>query len=65
MMTETNDEKTDMIEYTCERCGYRYKKLFDYPPTLCYRCMRFMAKRNWTIVHTIQPMTSRPEIGEV
>ena len=55
------DPRPGLIEYTCERCGYRYNKQFDYVPFLCYRCMRFIAKRTFTIMHTIQPPISRPE----
>ena len=54
-----------LIEYTCERCGYKYNKLFDYAPMLCYRCMRFIAKRMFTIMNTIQPVTSRPEREDI
>ena len=54
-----------LIEYTCERCGYKYNKVFDYGPFLCYRCMRFIAKRTFTIMNTIQPPISRPERSEV
>jgi hypothetical protein len=59
------DPKTTLITYQCERCGFVYNKVFDYPPLLCYRCMRFLAKRLYTIMHTIQPAVSRPERDEV
>jgi len=48
------------IEYTCVRCGFKYHKNYDFPPFLCYRCLRYMAKKVWIIVHTIQPPTSTP-----
>lgn len=54
-----------LIEYTCARCGYKYNKLFDYPPFLCYRCMRFIAKRMFTTMNTIQPIVSRPEREDI
>lgn len=53
--------KQDLTTYTCERCGFKYEKVFDYPPYLCYRCIRFIAKRVFTIMNTIQPTTSRAE----
>jgi len=52
-------------EYTCVRCGFKYHKTYDYEPFLCYRCIRFMAKKNWTIVHTIQPAIAVPDKGDV
>ncbi len=52
-------------EFICERCGYHYKKAQDFAPLLCYRCMRFIAKKTWTIMHTIQPPTSRTVVAEV
>lgn len=54
-----------LIEYTCARCGYHYKKASDFEPHLCYRCMRFIAKKVFTVMNTIQPPTSRPAVGEV
>ena len=58
-------DKQDLQDYACERCGYKYQKVLDYPPYLCYRCMRFLSKRTFTIVHQIQPPVSRPEVPEV
>lgn len=52
-------------EYQCVRCGFKYHKKYDYEPFLCYRCLRFMAKKNWVIVHTIQPATSTPEKDDI
>ncbi len=54
-------------EYTCARCGYHYRKQTDYEPFLCYRCMRFIAKKVFIVMQTIQPAISRPEVsaGEV
>ncbi len=57
--------KQELTQYTCERCGFKYEKVFDYPPILCYRCMRFIAKRVFVIMSTIQPPTSRPEVPEI
>lgn len=54
-----------LTEYICERCGYHYKKATDFAPFLCYRCMRFIAKKVFTVMATIQPPTSRPAVGEV
>ena len=54
----------ELVTYECERCGYRYEKKDDFPPFLCYRCIRFIAKRTWTTVKTIQPI-SEPEIPKV
>ena len=62
---DATPDKQNLVEYTCERCGYHYSKVFDYPPYLCYRCMRFISKRTYTIMHTIQPPTSRPERDEI
>lgn len=50
--------------FTCDRCGYRYQKQFDHLPYLCNRCMRFIAKKVWTAVHTIQPATSAPALKD-
>lgn len=47
-------------EFTCERCGYKYLKVFDKVPFLCNRCMRYLAKKMWIAVHTIQPPNSTP-----
>jgi len=62
---DSQSKLLDLHPYQCERCGYHYKKVFDYPPFLCYRCMRFIAKRSFVIMHTIQPPTSRPEAPEI
>jgi hypothetical protein len=48
--------------FTCVRCGYEYKKVSDFEPYLCYRCLRFLAKKVWTLAHTIQPAISRPDV---
>lgn len=50
----------ETIEYTCVRCGYKYNKKHDYEPYLCHRCMRFIAKKVWTLIHTLVPPVSRP-----
>jgi hypothetical protein len=65
IVPEHPNPQPGLIEYQCERCGYKYNKLFDYAPFLCYRCMRFIAKRMFTIMNTIQPPISRPERDEV
>lgn len=51
-------------EFTCDRCGYVYKKSFDFVPYLCYRCIRFIAKRDWVTSITIVPpaRTEREDI---
>lgn len=62
---ETAEAAEILQDYTCERCGFKYRKSFDYEPFLCYRCIRYMAKKTWTIVHTIQPTTSAPKKEDV
>lgn len=59
------DDSTPLVAYKCDRCGYEYHKNFDFPPFLCYRCMRFIAKRVFTTMNTIQPPVSRPTIGDM
>ena len=54
-----------LSEFICERCGYHYKKATDFAPYLCYRCMRFIAKKVFVVMHTIQPPTSRTIVAEV
>lgn len=54
-----------LSEFICDRCGYHYKKVSDFAPYLCYRCMRFMAKKVWNIVKQLQPTTSRAAISEI
>lgn len=53
-----------LTEYTCERCGFVYSKAFDFPPLLCYRCMRYIAKRTFTTMNTITP-PARTERGNI
>lgn len=58
---EENDGLTSaepLKEYSCERCGFIYHKSFDYKPFLCYRCLRYMAKKVWIAANTIQPDVS-------
>lgn len=55
----------EMHQYQCERCGFEYKKAFDYKPFLCYRCIRYIAKKTYTMMHTIQPTTSVADKSEV
>ena len=62
---ETAEISGETIKYTCERCGFEYNKAFDYKPWLCYRCIRYIAKRTFTIMYTIQPPTSVADKGEV
>lgn len=68
-MPEDDEGPTDtataaLVEYTCERCGFKYHKAFDFKPFLCYRCMRFIAKRVFTTMNTITPL-SRPEREDI
>lgn len=44
-------------EFTCERCGFTYHKREDHRPFLCYRCMRFIAKRVFVTMNTITPLS--------
>lgn len=53
-----------LIRYTCERCGFEYNKVFDFAPFLCYRCMRFIAKRVFIVMNTITPL-GRPDVGDL
>lgn len=55
---------TDLTKYVCERCGFEYHKVHDYAPFLCYRCMRFIAKRVFVTMNTITP-PNRTEVGDV
>lgn len=67
-MTEEAPEEVSanatLTTYKCERCGFEYNKVFDFAPFLCYRCMRFIAKRVFTTMNTIVP-PSRTEVGDV
>ena len=61
------DENTTPViltEYQCVRCSFVYSKAFDFEPYLCYRCMRFIAKRTYVTMVTITPLsrTEQPEI---
>ena len=69
MPKSPNEEETvtspiPLTEFTCERCGFVYSKQFDFQPFLCYRCMRFIAKRVYTTMITITPLgrTEREDI---
>ena len=68
-MPETDTEAPVVEEpkqFTCVRCGFVYQKLRDYEPYLCHRCLRFLGKKVYTMVHTIVPAMSRPtESAEV
>jgi predicted Zn-ribbon and HTH transcriptional regulator len=57
-------EKAPLQPFVCERCGFGFQKETDFPPHLCYRCMRFIAKSTWKIMHQIQPPLSRPTEGK-
>ena len=57
-------EITDVQEFTCERCGYKYKKQKDYAPFLCHRCTRYISKKVYTVMQQVVPPTSRPDIVE-
>lgn len=65
--TPTINSSAPLTEYKCERCGFVYHKNQDYQPFLCYRCMRFLAKRHWAITFQIIPSvsTASPTIGDV
>ena len=62
-VTPSGSTPIALQEFTCERCGYRYHKAFDFVPYMCYRCMRFIAKRVYVTLNTITPL-SRPEKTE-
>lgn len=62
-MTEEKTAKIDLQEYTCSRCGYKYHKVYDYPPFLCYKCMRFVAKRTVSTVATLTPNYPKMDTG--
>ena len=66
-MSEDDEPTTteELHPYTCERCGYEYKKGYDYKPYLCYRCLRYIAKKTFTIMNTIVPLTSVADKGEI
>jgi ribosomal protein L37AE/L43A len=51
---------SELKQFTCERCGYEYTKRNDYVPFLCHRCMRYIAKKVFTIMGQIIPPTSSP-----
>ena len=62
---KANEKPTiPLVEFTCERCGFVYSKQFDFAPFLCYRCMRYIAKRVYTTMVTITPLgrTEREDI---
>lgn len=63
--TQETPEVVVLQPYVCDRCGFKYEKSFDYPPYLCYRCMRFIAKRVWTTIKTITPPVSRPVVSDL
>lgn len=65
MDDETIAAGPPLQEYQCERCGFKYNKTFDRPPFLCYRCLRYIAKRVWITVGTLVPPTSRPERKDI
>lgn len=57
-VTEIPETPTTIVilnDYKCERCGFGYSKAFDFAPFLCYRCMRYIAKRMFVIMNTITP----------
>ena len=64
-VVESQPVTKELHHYTCERCGFEYDKEFDYEPYLCYRCIRFIAKKTYTVMHTIQPRTSVPDKGDI
>ena len=65
IVDEPVEAKANLTIFTCIRCGFEYSKVFDYEPYMCYRCMRFIAKKVYITMNTIQPPLSRPERDEV
>jgi protein-arginine kinase activator protein McsA len=59
-MDNPEDQYDQLQSFTCERCGFTYRKTTDFHPYLCYRCMRYIAKRVFVTMNTITPL-SRPE----
>lgn len=55
----------ELPEFTCERCGYVYKKQKDYPPFLCHRCTRYISKKVYTVMQQVVPPVSRAVESEV
>ncbi len=66
---DTNAVNTSapLTEYKRVRCSFVYHKNQDYEPYLCYRCMRFLAKRHWAITFQLIPSvsTASPNIGDI
>ena len=54
-----------LIDYRCERCGFVYHKQFDFVPFMCYRCMRYIAKRVYITMNTITPLARTAEHEEI
>ena len=55
----------ELPTFTCERCGYIYKKQKDYAPFLCHRCTRYISKKVYTVMQQTIPPVSRPAENEV
>lgn len=63
---EVATETTTIQEFTCVRCGFKYQKQHDYEPYLCHRCLRYIAKKVYTIMNQVVPSVSRPNnSGEI
>lgn len=56
----TDTPPVEFQDYQCERCEYKYTRRQDFPPHLCTRCSRFLAKSVWKAVHQLQPSTHVP-----
>lgn len=44
------NEEPEALTFTCDRCGYRYKRISDRKPFLCLRCLRYIAKSAYMAV---------------
>ena len=60
-MPETIEPTPEVHEYTCDRCGFVYKKQKDYAPFLCHRCTRYISKKVFSLMNQVVPPTSRPD----
>jgi hypothetical protein len=52
-------------QFTCERDGFVYTRRSDYPPFLCPRCTRFLAKGVVRLYRQIQPTTPNPKVQDI
>ena len=60
-MPDETTETTDNPSFTCERCGFVYKKQKDYAPFLCHRCTRYISKKVYSIMQQVVPPVSRAD----